>query len=224
MNESAPGPDPSKPDTADQQGSGWPSRRETLLVALVAFPLAILIAYLLGAFSPEPAGSPPRTATLGGPFTLTDQNGRRVSDTAFAGKYRLIYFGYTFCPDVCPVDMQVIGAGLRRFEERDPERAARVQPIFISIDPERDTPAVLRQYVSAFHPRLIGLTGSAEEIAGVARAFGIYYSRAGGSGGGYLMDHTRYAGLYGPQGEPIVGIPHDKGPEGVAAELERWVR
>ena len=108
---------------------------------------------------------PLKGATMGGPFTLTDQNGRRVSDRDFAGKYRLVYFGYTFCPDVCPVDLQVIGAGLRRFEASDPARAARVQPIFITVDPARDTPAVLRQYVAAFHPRLIGLTGSAEEIA-----------------------------------------------------------
>jgi len=187
--------------------------------------ISLLLAMLLGACAPEPAGDPPRKgAPMGGPVALTDQNGRRVGDRDFADKYRLVYFGYTFCPDVCPVDLQVIGAGLRRFEASDAARAARVQPIFVTVDPERDTPAVLRQYVSAFHPRLLGLTGSAEEIAAVARAYRINYGRGAGPAGGYLMNHTRIAVLYGPDGLPLVIIPHDRGPDGVAAELDRWVR
>src|SRR3954470_21796 len=185
----------------------------------------LLLALLLAACS-SPAPAPPlEGASMGGPFTLTDQNGRRVGDRDFAGKYRLIYFGYTFCPDVCPVDMQVIGAGLRRFEAEDAARAARVQPIFISVDPARDTPAVLRQFVAAFHPRMIGLTGSEAEIAQVAREYRVYYQRGEASpGGGYMVNHTRMAVLYGPEGQPIAMIPHDQGPEGVAAELGRWVR
>jgi protein SCO1/2 len=193
------------------------SRRPGALLGLLA---ALLLAACSGASAPPLQG-----ATMGGPFTLTDQNGRRVSDRDFAGKYRLVYFGYTFCPDVCPVDMQAIGAGLRRFEADQPARAARVQPIFISVDPARDTPQVLRQFVAAFHPRLIGLTGSEAEIAQVAREYRIYYERGEpGAGGSYTVDHTRMAVLYGPQGEPIALIPHDSGPAGIAAELERWVR
>jgi protein SCO1/2 len=185
----------------------------------------LLAALFLGACSSPSAPPPLEGASMGGPFTLTDQNGRRVSDRDFAGKYRLIYFGYTFCPDVCPVDMQVIGAGLRRFEAEDQARAARVQPIFISVDPARDTPAVLRQFVAAFHPRMIGLTGSEAEIAQVAREYRIYYERGEPSpGGGYMVNHTRIAVLYGPDGQPMAIIPHDQGPEGVAAELGRWVR
>jgi protein SCO1/2 len=187
--------------------------------------VALLIALAVAACSSPSAPPPLEGASMGGPFTLTDQNGRRVSDREFAGKYRLIYFGYTFCPDVCPVDMQVIGAGLRRFEAEDPGRAARVQPIFISVDPARDTPPVLRQFVSAFHPRMIGLTGSEAEIAQVAREYRIYYARGEASpGGGYMVNHTRMAVLYGPEGQPIALIPHDQGPEGVATELGRWVR
>lgn len=187
--------------------------------------ISLLLAILLGGCAPAPVQDPPlKGATMGGPFTLTDQAGRRVSDRDFADKYRLVYFGYSFCPDVCPVDLQVIGAGLRRFEASDAARAARVQPIFITVDPARDTPAVLRQYVAAFHPRLIGLTGSAEEIAAAARVYRINYERGPGPAGGYLMNHTRNAVLYGPDGAPIAVIPHDQGPDGVAAELGKWVR
>ena len=188
--------------------------------------LALLLALLICACGSQRSETPPlQGATMGGPFTLTDQTGRRISDTAFAGKYRLVYFGFTFCPDVCPTDMATIGAGLRQFETSDPDRAARVQPIFISVDPTRDTPPVLRQFVSSFHPRFIGLTGSEAEIARVARAYGIFYERAAPDpGGGYNINHSRMAVLYGPEGQPIALIPHDQGPGGVATELGRWVR
>jgi protein SCO1/2 len=187
--------------------------------------LALLAAFLLGGCQRHAEGPPLQGATMGGPFTLTRQDGRRVRDSDFAGKYRLIYFGYTFCPDVCPTDLQTIGAGLRRFEAEDPERGARVQPIFITVDPARDTPEVLRAYVANFHPRLIGLTGSEAEIARVARAYGVYSERGEpAAGGGYLVDHSRMAVLYGPDGRPIAILPHDRGPEGIAAELDRWVR
>ena len=196
-----------------------------------AFPrfgfLALLVALFLAGCQAAPAADPPlKGATMGGPFTLTAMDGRRVRDTDFAGKYRLVYFGFTFCPDVCPTDLATIGAGLRRFEESDSERAARVQPLFISVDPARDTPPVIARYVAAFHPRIIGLTGSEAEIARVARAHGIYYERQppAAPGGDYLVDHTRIIVLYGPQGEPLAIVPHDQGPQAVAAELERWVR
>jgi len=188
--------------------------------------LPALLALLFGACTGPAAEAPPlKGATMGGAFTLTDQHGRRVSDTAFAGKHRLVYFGFTFCPDVCPTDMAVLGAGLRQFEARDPRAAARVQPIFISVDPARDTPPVLRRFVAAFHPRFTGLTGGAEEIARTARAYGIFYERAApGPGGGYNVNHSRMAVLYGPEGQPIAIVPHDRGPAAVSAELERWVR
>jgi protein SCO1/2 len=188
--------------------------------------IALLLAVVLSGCEGGRAAPPPlEGATMGGAFTLTDQFGRRVSDTAFAGKYRLVYFGFTFCPDVCPVDMQVIGAGLRQFEADDAARAARVQPIFISVDPARDTPAVLRQFVANFHPRFVGLTGGEDEIARTARAYGVFYERARpGQGGGYNVNHSRMIVLYGPEGQPIAIVPHDRGPAAVAGELERWVR
>ena len=187
---------------------------------------ALLVALLLGACRAEPAGEPPlEGAAMGGAFTLTSHEGRRVSDSDFAGRHRLVYFGFTFCPDVCPVDLQTIGAGLRQFERDHPERAARVQPLFVTVDPARDTPEVLARYVAAFHPRLIGLTGSEDEIARVARAYAVYYRRGEpGPDGGYAVDHWRGIVLYGPQGEPVAILPHEEGPAALAAELDRWVR
>lgn len=189
--------------------------------------ISLLLALLLGACGQAaPMEEPPlKGARLGGAFTLTDQNGRRVTDQSWPGKYKLIYFGYTFCPDVCPVDTRVLGAGLRRFEEQNPAAGARVQPIFVTVDPERDTPPVLREFLANFHPRFVGLTGTPEELARMARAYGASYMRRdGATPGSYLMDHSRNAVLYGPDGQPLAIIPYEQGPEGAATELARWVR
>jgi protein SCO1/2 len=188
-------------------------------------PLCLGLALGLGACSAESHEAPPlQGARLGGPLTLTDQNGRRTSEADFAGRYRIVYFGFTFCPDVCPVDLQQIGQAMRQIEKTDPAMAAMIQPIFVTVDPKRDTPAVLKQYVAAFHPRLIGLTGSAGEIARVAKAYGVYYTkREADAGGSYVMDHSRVALLFGPGGAPIAILPHEKGADAIAAELKRWV-
>lgn len=188
--------------------------------------LALLFAVLIGGCQAEPAEEPPlKGARLGGAFSLTDQNGARVSERSWPGKYRLVYFGFTYCPDVCPVDLRVLGAGLSRFEQQDAARGAKVQPIFVSVDPARDTPPVLREFVANFHPRLVGLTGTPDELARMARAYGTpYYREEGATPGAYLMQHSRNAVLYNPAGEPVVIVPHDQGPEAAAATLARWVR
>lgn len=193
--------------------------------------LTLLLAFLLagcgqsGADVNMAAEPPLAGARLGGPFSMTDQNGQRVTERSWPGKYTLVYFGYTFCPDVCPVDMRVLGAGLRKFEEADPARGARVQPLFVSVDPARDTLQVLRAFTANFHPRLIGLTGTPDELARMARAYGVSYMRSDGvTPGSYLMDHSRTAILYDPEGHPLAMIPYDRGPQGAADELARWVR
>src|SRR3546814_196753 len=114
----------------------------------------------------------------------------------------MLYFGYSYCPDVCPLDLQKLMQGYRLFEKKDPARAAKVQPIFITIDPQRDTPQVLKNYVSAFHPKLIGLTGTPDEIAKVAKDFAVYYEKAG-EDEHYLVDHSRSPYLMGPDGKPL---------------------
>ncbi len=190
------------------------------------FLLMILALLLAGCGQAGASESPPlEGARLGGAFTLTDQNGRQVSDTMFAGKYRLIYFGFTYCPDVCPVDLQNIGKAMRQLEASDPALAGRVQPIFITVDPERDTPQVMKQYVAGFHPRILGLTGSTDQIADVAKTHGVFFQKdEDARSSDYLVNHSRIALLFGPKGEPIAIVPHDKGPEAIAAELKRWVK
>jgi protein SCO1/2 len=187
--------------------------------------LPMLLGSLLAACSGGGSGEAPplQGAKLGGPFTLTDQSGRKVTEADFEGKYRIVYFGFTYCPDVCPVDMQVIGQAMRQIEKSDSDLSKRLQPIFITVDPERDTPAVLKEYVSSFHPRTIGLTGTPDQIADVAKKHGIFFQKAEEGGASeYQMDHSRIVLLFGPKGEPLAILPHDEGAEAVAAEIRRW--
>ena len=189
------------------------------------------VSILLLALLPVACGSPGAHerppldgVKIGGPFSLTDQDGKPRTDRDFAGRYRIVYFGYTFCPDVCPTDVQTIGAGLRAFEAQDPARGAKVVPIFVTVDPKRDTPAVLKAFVSAFHPRMVGLTGTPDAIAAAAKAYGIYVeAEKPNAEGGYLVAHSRFAYLMDPAGKPVALLPQDKTPKDVAAELDRWV-
>jgi len=203
---------------------GFPRRWR--LAAWSALLLAAAPLALTGCGGGTPETPPLAGASIGGPFTLTDQDGRTVSDRDFAGKYRLIYFGYTYCPDVCPLDVQTLMKGFRQIEADDPALAARIQPIFITVDPARDTAPVLRQFVRAFHPRLIGLTGSEAAIAAVAKEYAIYYRKQPVAPGatGYLMDHSRQAMLFGPNGEPLALITQDKDAATVVADIKRWAR
>ena len=165
-------------------------------------------------------------ADVGGPFALVDQDGRAVTDAAFAGRYRLIYFGYSWCPDVCPTDLQRMVVALKAFEARDPERAARIAPVFITVDPARDTPGVLKPYVAAFHPRLVGLTGDATAIEAAKREYRVYASRRddpGATDATYVMDHSALTYLIGPEGAPINFWSSDQPAERIAADLARLV-
>lgn len=178
----------------------------------------------LAACGPSSTGEPPLAgARIGGPFTLTDQNGKTVTDADFTGRYRIVYFGYTYCPDVCPTDLTKIGAALRTLDKQAPRTAQKIVPLFISVDPERDTPAQLKQYVGNFYPRLVGLTGTPQAIAQVAKAYAIAYMKQP-TPPGYLMGHTQVAYLMGPDGKPITSLPLEKDPPAIVAELEHWVR
>jgi protein SCO1/2 len=175
--------------------------------------------------SAPPAKPPLEGARIGGAFTLTDQNGKTVTEQAFAGKYRIMYFGYTFCPDVCPTDVQAIGAAVKKLETSDPALAAKIVPVFVTVDPARDTPAVLKQFVSAFHPRMVGLTGTDAQIAKIKTEYAVYSSKGDASpGGGYLVNHSRQAYLMDPDGKPLALLPQEQGPDAVVTEIKRWAR
>ena len=172
-----------------------------------------------------PAERPPlEGAKIGGPFELQDKTGKVVRWSDFTGKYRVVYFGFTFCPDACPLDVGTMMQGFARYEKDQPALAAEVQPMFITIDPARDNPQVVGEFAAAFSPRLLGLTGTPAQIDTAAKGFAAYYARGKDTTGGYLMDHSRVAYLMGRGGEPIAMLPVDQGPEAVAAELAKWVR
>jgi protein SCO1/2 len=171
--------------------------------------------------APEP---PLKGARIGGPFALAAADGRTVRDSDFAGRYRIMYFGYTHCPDVCPNDLATIGQVLRRLDKEDPGRAAKLQPIFITLDPERDTPAVMKEYTAAFHPRLIGLTGTPQQVTAVAKEYAAWGTKqAPEPSGAYAVAHSRVTLLMGPKGEPIALLPTDQGADALVTELRKWV-
>jgi cytochrome oxidase Cu insertion factor (SCO1/SenC/PrrC family) len=159
---------------------------------------------------------------VGGPFKLTDQHGKIVSDTDFRGKYMLVVFGYTFCPDVCPAELQVVTAALDALGPL----AERIQPVFITIDPERDSVPQLALYAGNFHPRLVLLTGSSAEIADVAKAYRVYYAKAEGSanaGRDYLMDHSSIIYLMGPDGQFVRHFTYTTDAAALAEQLKQAI-
>ena len=203
--------------------------RDTMLRCLV-----ITFAALLAACQGQTAGAPTgpstdgvdlRGAAIGGPFELVDKTGETVRWNDFDGKYRIVYFGFAYCPDVCPTDVQRFSQGYRLFGRQNPELVKKVQPIFITVDPERDTPAKVGEFAAAFSPDLIGLTGTPEQIEAAKTAFKVFASKgAAQPGGGYLVNHTNLTYLFDPEGNPLGTLPTDEGPEAVAEELARWVR
>jgi protein SCO1/2 len=156
---------------------------------------------------------------IGGPFALVGGDGRPVTDRDFRGKYMLVYFGYTFCPDVCPTTLNAVGDAMERLGGPD----GKVRAVFITVDPKRDTPQVVRQYAAAFGPGVTGLTGSAEQIAAVAKAYRVYYAehRTGPGAGDYTMDHSSVLYLMDPQGGFVAPIRADLSGEEIAASVRK---
>jgi len=155
--------------------------------------------------------------TVGGPFTLTDQSGRKRSDSEFRGKLMIVYFGYTFCPDVCPADLMAITQALDALGPA----AEGIQAVFITVDPERDN-KLLADYVPAFHPSLIGLTGSPEEIRKVANSYKAFYAKVPtGRNGEYSIDHTGLIYLMGRDGQYLGFLPPQTGPDRLTEVLRK---
>lgn len=211
-----------------------PPRRRTIQPALIAaLGLFVLIAggflWLRAQRPAAPAPAAPgialEGARVGGPFRLTDQTGRTVTDADLRGRYALIYFGYSFCPDVCPTDLQRMSQALAAFEREAPERGRQVQPVFVTVDPERDTPAALKAYAANFHPRLWALTGDTGAIEQAKKAYLVYAARRRSDGAaGYLMDHSSITYLFGPDGKPLAGLDSRGTADELRRVLEAYVR
>jgi protein SCO1/2 len=163
-------------------------------------------------------------ALVGGPFRLTDQNGKSVSDQDFRGRAMLIYFGYSFCPDVCPTTLQVMADAIGKLGDK----AHRITPVFITIDPERDTPKVLKEYMNAFGPNFVGLTGTAAQIKAVEKLYRVYAEKKplpsfNGKGGNYGMDHSSVLYLMGPDGRMVTYYDEAISPDNLAKELKQKI-
>lgn len=156
-------------------------------------------------------------SAIGGPFRLVDQNGKTVTDADLKGKWALVYFGYTHCPDACPTALNAISIAL---DDLGPKREA-VRPVFITVDPERDTPDVLKSYVTSFDAPILALTGTPQEIAQAAKDYRVYYAKHPEPDGDYAMDHSSVIYVMDPQGRFTASFTQENSPEEIAARLKK---
>lgn len=184
--------------------------------------IGLLLAVLLigaGGFLWLSNGGGNNPIRIGGPFTLENGSGKPVTDGDFRGKYMLVYFGYTFCPDVCPTTLNAVAEAM---DKLGPD-AAKIQPVFITVDPKRDTPDVVAKYAAAFGPSITGLTGTPEEIARVAKEYRVYYAehRTGSGPNDYSMDHSSVLYLMDPKGGFLAPVRADQSGDEMAANLKK---
>jgi cytochrome oxidase Cu insertion factor (SCO1/SenC/PrrC family) len=193
-----------RPRDRSRRGAGWQALGLALVVAL-ASPSA-------GAVS------------IGGPFELVDQEGARRTDADFRGRYLVMYFGFTHCPDTCPTVLLKMTNALEELAELDAAKAERVVPIFVSVDPERDTPEALRSYAENFHPRLVALTGTPRQLEEVGRTYGVFFAKVPtGAPGEYVIDHTGFVYLIGPDGNYLEHFESDASVDDLLDALRREV-
>lgn len=199
-------------------------RRPLLLVILGGFLLGMLIgvgALLLNTDRQQNRVITSGEALIGGPFELVGQDGKTVTDKDFLGRYMLVFFGFTHCPDICPAELQVMSAALDDLGAD----ADKVVPIFITLDPERDTPDAVSTYVANFGENFVGLTGSPEQIAKAAKAYRVSYRKFQDEsmGDNYTVDHSALVYLMGPDGKFVTHIPYGTPPEKMAETLRRYL-
>ncbi|MDJ0946485.1 MAG: SCO family protein [Kiloniellales bacterium] len=172
---------------------------------------------------PSQAGS--GTPQIGGDFELLDQSGATRTQADFAGRHMLVYFGYTYCPDVCPTSLSIMSQALDLLEAETGSLEDRVVPLFVTVDPARDDVAALAAYAEHFHPRLVALTGSDAQIAAAAKAYRVYYRKAEDpSVSEYLMDHSSFIYLMGPDGGYVSHFAHNASPQEIAEGLKGFLR
>lgn len=197
-----------------------PARVRTRVLLFAAFVLALAAG--IGAFVHSTrSGGDSGSTLIGGPYSLVDQNGATVTDRTFDGRLKLVLFGFTHCPDICPTGLAAVGAA----RDQLGDKADEVQPIFVSVDPERDTPQVLRDYLASF-PGIVGLTGTPEAVAVAARAYRVYAAKVAADGGAvaegasdYVVDHTALIYLMGRRGEYLGFFKIGASPDEIAAAL-----
>ncbi len=203
------------------------SKKMIGFLAFATFAAAISAVYLVKP-APQPAASlgpsaSSGAAAIGGQFSLIDQYGRPVTEARLLGHISLIYFGYTFCPDVCPTTLAAISEGLNQFEAKYAERGKRVEPVFITVDPERDTPSVMATYAKNFHPRLLALSGAPVDVAKAMRAYKVYAEKRieGGDTKNYLVDHASTVYIMDMKGHYLANISGAVTPAQVVAALAK---
>lgn len=198
-----------------------------LIGSIILLGTLVMLALYHPAFRPQspPSGNAAGVVTLGGPFSLVDNKGNAFSDADLKGRYSLVFFGFTHCPDICPLTLQVITDAL---EQAGPA-GEHVTPIFITVDPERDTVEAVNAYVGAFHPRFVGLTGSPEQVTAATKAFRVFARKAplkdaeGKETGDYTMEHSGLIFLIDPQGNYLTHFANGTPAEEIAAYLSRGV-
>ena len=199
--------------------SVW-TRRALISLLLAALVLCAILLFKLYERQFLMTSGSTGTADVGGPFELVNQDGAKVTEKDFEGQLLLIYFGFTFCPDACPTALGVMGAAIEKLDVA----GERVTPILISIDPARDTPQALKDYVGNFHPRMVGLTGTDEQIAKVAKEYRVFYQKApGATGEDYLMDHSTLIYLVGPDGKFLTYFGPQATPDEVAEAIRKFL-
>lgn len=197
--------------------------RATILIALAAAVVGGSVALIMSAPGLLPTSGIIGTtgqARVGGPFELVKHTGETVTDKDFRGRYMLIYFGFTYCPDICPSSLQLMTTAL---EDLDEPTLAKVTPVFITVDPERDTTELMADYVSNFHPKMIGLTGSPEQIADAIKAYRVFAQKqkTGDGPDEYTMDHSSFYYLVGPDGRFVTHFNHGVAPTKLTEQLKR---
>jgi protein SCO1/2 len=214
MARTAPAGSPGKPPPAG--GSPRFVIAAAVLAGLVILGAGVFLALEMRD-NPRGAGGTVLASAIGGPFHLTDQNGKTVTDADLKGKWSLIYFGYTHCPDACPTALNDISIAL---EELGPKRG-EVRPVFITVDPERDTSETLKSYVTSFDAPILALTGTAEQVAQAAKSYRVYYAKHPEAGGDYSMDHSSVIYVMDPQGRFTASFTHESSPEQIAERLKK---
>jgi cytochrome oxidase Cu insertion factor (SCO1/SenC/PrrC family) len=192
----------------------------TLAAAAMAAAALVGARYLLPAGGTADATAQEQRVPIGGPFTLTDQTGRQVTEQDFRGRYMLVYFGYTYCPDICPLGLEKVAQAMDLLPAAQQQQ---VVPAFITVDPQRDTVEVMRDYVGRFDPRLVGLTGSEDEVQEVTKAWRVYVQKGEEKDGAYLVDHSTFTFLMGPDGEYVTHFGHAATAEEMAQRIAQSV-